>query len=1433
MVDDASIPQGDGAPGQGQSAGELPPPRVATNVPPPDPFASPPPAPSYAQTGMAQLRLLNPIMSVIDAVSSMPGNSPTPGYSPLDTIKGTPHEGDDLSIYAGSHNEAYTRALMAQKDREGEDRRTVAASGWTGVAMGIGAGFLDPTLLLPVLGEERLGKIGAMAAYGAAQVWASETALQASQVDRPWQESAGNIASATILGGVLGKAAEMLTKPEMAAATKALDDVRPRVDAATGDLIMPTPLEPIDRTRPIDWNHAPDEITQEPATEPQILRKLGPTPYIEGKPGVTPGTIQGGTDLEKQIQSAGVAPQAPAEGAVPGGLDRDHAVSQAINTEYIKSQYENGLISAPERDARLAAIEHPTAQPTAPTVEAKPTVPAEVPETQAFKEKMALAKSQGYDTKTTYYHGSGKDFEDWTQPYGGEKAVFLTKDPNIASIYAQGKNAPNVIPLLLNKGKTKTVDWSKTNVGEYDSGSHYSGLKMKEILNKAKSDGYDTIIIKNINDLGSNGALQTQIAVLNPIGRLRAKFGAAFNPAMAASGNMLSAAQTDIRQLVLKGGLGVEKISGIRKADLESPNLAIYNASSVEARRAMRDVSEFGGLFKDAGEGQTAPFGSPLESQARVLKGQAMTNTAKIIEDAWFKHQAAEAKQGTVKGFFMKQGVGTAPEKLDFGDFDRAVGVAMHNGDAHLIPEVQAAADKLRSGVADPIKEALQNTKDRDGKPMLADEMDAPKGAKSFFPLIYNRDAWIARRPENERVLTDYYESEQAIKAAAKERLQDLSTRREALGERISKMDETTDPLIKDQAVKDHAALGEKIEEEIQNWKGNTTREAVAALKKRDLAAQTVSTAGTKPAADAVDLAVKRILASDRDLPRQELASRAQQTVDRIIGSPDGRLAYDDAGTFGFKGGSEDARGSLLARRMPIDVNELIDRGLVNTSATHGMASLARTLIPDMLLTKRFGDVGMTDVMRRIDEEYAAKAGANDKANAALQKEKDAVVENLAAARDRLRGVYGWDPSPHSLRYTGMVRDMQNINGLRALGSSVPNRATDASNAIARYGFMNVFKDAWAPFFQGLIDPELRHMVRDQARDAGVGIDGLLGHMRANIYDVNTALDPGNKFSRGLAYFTDKSMIANVHGPWTDINKELVFNVAQGELGRIAARVVAGTSTKRDLIALDGLSIDQAMAERIAKQYDQYAVTVSGRKFADAPNWTDRGAKMAFEAAMSREANATVLTAGIGQRPLLMDKNIGRLGLQFKGFTAAAHENILLSSLQKRDMRTVEGFFSAIAMGMVGTAIYKVLSGQEISNDPREWIKEGLDRSQMGGWFAEANNHLSRLTSGSVDYNRLYRAQTVLTRHRDLSLEGELGGPTVDLAEKLAKAGEHAIAGKSQRTGRPYFTGTDVHNVRQGFPWQNMWFFRRLLDQAEESVSNAFGLKPKPKQAVH
>lgn len=1062
---------------EGQDQNQIQPGRVASGPQPPDAFVQ---RPATADTISAAFRQNNPISSVLDSLGRMPGGESDPNHNPLDVLSKDPqHAGDDLSLYAGSPNEATTRAIMARLDSQRQDERTLAQSGHMGTVAGLAAGLLDPFFAIPILGET-----AASAALGAGvSAAASETAMRGSQVGRTWQESAGNVASTAILGGVLGGAAHYLAPSEKAATEMALDEMRPRTVGSTAQLAPSQPLLP----------------------------------------------------------------------------------------------------------------------------------------------------------------------------------------------------------------------------------------------------------------------------------------------------EAVGAAAVDTRNLEIKGALGVERL-GV------SPNLRIYTSDSVEAKRAMKDLAETALHFKGEGEEQVAPFGAPLESVARSQKNSLLAATNQIIEDNWFEHYygAGEAPTGLKAMVAKEGGAPTTADKLSFKDFDQAVGTAMHNGDVHAIPEVQQAAQELRSKVFDPVKQMAQQTLDRNGNPMLAEELEAPKGAKSFFPLIPVRDALTANYDGARTLFANFLEREQTDKAAIQDRLRGLATEQDV----------------------------EALKREVTNWRGS--------------AAETFKATGDE---SALDSAVQKILASRQDLSRQELESRAQEWVDRLIGSPDGRLNYDAGQSRAGGGTTAGARDSLKERKMAIDVNQLIENGFVNTSATHGAGSLVRTVIPDVQLTRRFGDVDMTDTFRKINDEYAAKI--TDQTTPAqsqkIIKQRDSVIQDLAAARDRLRGTYGWDPSPQSRMYGGIIRDLHNVNALRSLGTSVANRLTDATNAVFRFGLQNVFSDAWAPFFQSLINPELRGVLKEQAKDAGVGMDGLLGHMRNNLYDVNNAYLPGNKFSRGLAWATDKSMLLNMHGPWTDWTKTMVFNVAQGEFGRVAARIADGTASKRDIGRMADASIDQAMATRIAQQYADHHVEVAGRKFANMADWTDRGAREAFSAAMTREANASVLTAGIGDKPLFMDNKLGSLMLQFHSFTAAAHEKILISNLQQRDGRALMGALTTIGMGMLGYRLYTLAAGQEVSTDPRDWIKEGLSRGALPGWFGEGNQLASQISGGKLDYNRLYGATAPLSRRRDLTLAGTFLGPTAELAERGLEASHHVVMGKA--------SAADIHSARIALPLQNLMGFRILLDKVEASTAHAFGLAPR-KQAV-
>jgi hypothetical protein len=195
------------------------------------------------------------------------------------------------------------------------------------------------------------------------------------------------------------------------------------------------------------------------------------------------------------------------------------------------------------------------------------------------------------------------------------------------------------------------------------------------------------------------------------------------------------------------------------------------------------------------------------------------------------------------------------------------------------------------------------------------------------------------------------------------------------------------------------------------------------------------------------------------------------------------------------------------------------------------------------------------------------------------------------------------------------------------------------------------------------------------------------------------------------------------------------------------------------------------------------------------------------------------LTAGIGDKPLWLSKPLGSLIGQFHSFTAAAHEKILISNLQQRDAHALEGLLFSVGMGMLSYRMYTIAAGQQVSDDPRDWIKEGIQRSALTGWLGEINQLASKTTSGAIDYNRLYGATAPLTRRAGNTPLSEFLGPSFARAQGIYGIGTHAFAGK--------LSATDIHQARMILPLQNLMGVRRLFDDVEDGAANAFGMTPR------
>ncbi|MCG5237116.1 hypothetical protein [Xanthobacter oligotrophicus] len=218
---------------------ELPTPRVSDQVAI---------SPTLMQTAGAAFRQDNLIGSVLSSEqlrAQMDGgfHDVDRNYNVFDDIAGYENHADR---FVNVFNAKAAKALKADIDRETQDRRILAASGWTGFAMTAGASVLDPTFLLPGGAIAKTGHIGTTmgraalslggAAAGAAAV--QEAGLQASQELRTGTETALAIGGSALLGGFLGAGiGGVMTAVEARRAATALAEAqRPYFDAATDAL---------------------------------------------------------------------------------------------------------------------------------------------------------------------------------------------------------------------------------------------------------------------------------------------------------------------------------------------------------------------------------------------------------------------------------------------------------------------------------------------------------------------------------------------------------------------------------------------------------------------------------------------------------------------------------------------------------------------------------------------------------------------------------------------------------------------------------------------------------------------------------------------------------------------------------------------------------------------------------------------------------------------------------------------------------------------------------------------------------------------------------------------------------------------------------------------------------------------------------------------
>jgi hypothetical protein len=539
-----------------------------------------------------------------------------------------------------------------------------------------------------------------------------------------------------------------------------------------------------------------------------------------------------------------------------------------------------------------------------------------------------------------------------------------------------------------------------------------------------------------------------------------------------------------------------------------------------------------------------------------------------------------------------------------------------------------------------------------------------------------------------------------------------------------------------------------------------------------------------------------------KDFDPEDYESIATQIAQRINGTPDGRLPYDWKMGEGFNSGSGGSslngatalRGPLRSRRFTIDDN-LIEEFLENDIEVLGARYLQQTGA-DIELTRKFGNVTLENEIKQIQDHYTnLMKTAEGKEAIALGKKMDADIRDIAGMRDRIRGVYGFQEDNV---WTRAGRSARDLNYLRLLGGVTVSSLPDAARIVMAEGFVKTFSKGLKPL---ATNTKQFKLAAEEAKRYGIATDAVMSGKAEIISDVGDYTQGGTMIERGLRGAAQKFGRINFLDYWTSGMKQLHAVTMQ-------TSIFDGLSKGKFDKRLSRLGIDEQSAKDMMAEVRKHGKKEDGVWITNAKNWDRPDLERMWGAAMRKESDRVIIIPG-QEKPLFMSSELGKSIGQFRSFILSSTQRVLVAGVQGQDHNAIGGMISLVGMGAFSYYLKQNLAGRETSDDPMEWVLEGIDRSGALGIIGEINTTLEKISGNAVGARALLGSSAPASRMVSRSMSETLLGPTFGSLLSTTVAATNALTSDNP------LTEADVRALRRLLPLQNLSVVRGLERLAE------------------
>ena len=504
---------------------------------------------------------------------------------------------------------------------------------------------------------------------------------------------------------------------------------------------------------------------------------------------------------------------------------------------------------------------------------------------------------------------------------------------------------------------------------------------------------------------------------------------------------------------------------------------------------------------------------------------------------------------------------------------------------------------------------------------------------------------------------------------------------------------------------------------------------------------------------------------------------------------------------------------------------ELIDAGMIMSDIFALQKIYARQMIPDILLTRKYGDpnglgyrfiddgemAGFSPGLMSVANEYNMKMAMGKKVNRAnLLKERDQILGDLEAGIELIKGTYGLPANPHAWTSVAM-RTMKHYNALTMLTgfmAAIPDIARITMTSGVKRGFRTQFE----MFGDFLNDGKLFKMGKKEAQSFGEAVDMVTGQRAMLFADVGDMFGLANKFEGGMGKVSAMNfMYVNLMSRWTEMAKSMASVTIGSRILEDSIAWGKGGLSDKWKTALSSSGIDKDMARRIANQFNEHGTKTKSNFMANTSQWSDKQAVDAFGAALNKDINITIVTPGLGDTPKWMSKELGSTIAQFKKFAMSATQRMLMRGMQERDLDFLFGSMMLMGSGMLIDGIYhKYRFNRDYSKlSLTQKLLNAFDRSGLAGIYTDVNKAIETLTDNrfgiapALGEKKPYGSST---RWKMGTIFGASGGQIYNIFDIMFDVG-----------GNKYNHHT-AKNVRRLIPFQNVWYLDWLFDDIQKGL---------------